>query len=133
MNEPVEEFSYDYIIFKTNTNFLEEEMKKQLSDYATWFRFDRVVDAFQIDEKVSNKEIFDLLRKFVYNTFGRGYLSMFIKELDTLTDEEIKFLTCQLRCKVFNERHAEIMDFVPKELAEYLIKRITNIYQANLV
>ena len=127
-----QDIEYDREIFKINFNFLAKELNKSFDNNDTWYRFDRVIDAFHIDEKVSNPKVFDLLRKLVYGPIVLGIRINFIKSLDTLNDQDIKFLVCQMRCKVYDEQKNEITDFIPNPVAEYLLNRITNIFETQL-
>ena len=126
-----QEIEYEREIFKINFNSLAKDLNKS-SDQETWYRFEMVIDAFHIDKKVNKPEVFDLLRKIVYGPIMKGSTINFINALDTLNDQDIKFLVGQMRCKVYDERKNEITDFIPNRVAEYLLQRITNIFQAQL-
>jgi hypothetical protein len=134
--------THERYIFNSIFKFLTDIQKKSCgctdcTSFDDWRKFEWAISAFYIDEKVSRPEVFELLRKFVYptdfNYYGKLY--NFMKALDTLNDDDIIMIALKLQTKLFHNSlpaFPEITDFIPVEIADYLLKRISISFQSEL-
>jgi hypothetical protein len=124
-------------IFKLNSNFLNEEKKKDINDFACWRRFEGAINALYLDKKVSKPEVFDILRIYIYSSdmFDYVFQTKFINSLDTLNDNDIRIIALQMQCKIFDPACSlkQITDFVPSNIANYLLNRVETAFQAQMV
>jgi hypothetical protein len=122
-------------VFKLISDFLNTEKNKGFDDFGCWVRFERAIDAFYIDKRVSKPEVFDSLRKYIYPNETWGYVNQvnFIKALDTLPDNDIRMFALEMQTKLYNQSLQPITDFVPIKIADYLLNRITTSFQSHFV